>query len=111
MASLNFEIYSKKALKHSMPNDTNKQAVFVMGLCGEAGEIAEKFKKLLRDADGEMTEEFKQETTKELGDVLWYINALSNELGVSLENVAQANLNKIESRFERNTQHGDGDNR
>ena len=95
----------------STSDDNSLLPIFVMGLCGEAGEVSEKFKKLLRDAGGNITEEFKQEVAKELGDVLWYINALSKKLDISLEEVAQANIEKIESRKNRGVQHGSGDNR
>lgn len=114
MANLNFENYSKQAWEMAMAStsdDSSLLPIFVMGLCGEAGEVSEKFKKLLRDSKGEMTEAFKQEVAKELGDVLWYINALSKKLDISLEDVAKANLDKIKSRRDRGVQHGSGDNR
>tara|TARA_A200000113_G_scaffold159744_1_gene144485 strand:- start:475 stop:819 length:345 start_codon:yes stop_codon:yes gene_type:complete len=114
MEKLDFETYSQKAWEMAMTSTSDESSllpIFVMGLCGEAGEVSEKFKKLLRDSGGNMTEEFKQEVAKELGDVLWYINALSKKLDISLEEVAQANINKIESRRARNVQHGNGDNR
>lgn len=98
----------------------NKTAVFpknigltycTLGLCGESGEVAEKVKKLYRDHNGEITEEFKQAVKKEIGDVLWYITALSSELGFTLEEVMEANYNKLMARRATNTLHGDGDNR
>ncbi len=82
-----------------------------MGLVGEAGEVAEKMKKVLRDNDGVISEEKREEITKELGDVLWYIANLSKELNVSLEDVAQKNIEKLQSRQQRNELHGSGDNR
>jgi len=83
----------------------------VLGLVGESGEVAEKFKKYIRDKSGQLSEEDKAEILKELGDVLWFINAIANMLGGSLEVVAQKNLDKIQSRKERGVQHGSGDNR
>ena len=68
-------------------------------------------KKVLRDNDGVISEEKREEITKELGDVLWYIANLSKELNVSLEDVAQKNIEKLQSRQQRNELHGSGDNR
>jgi NTP pyrophosphatase (non-canonical NTP hydrolase) len=81
-----------------------------LGLNGEAGEIAEKVKKLLRD-DKTMTEERRQELILELGDVLWYLANLAKELDVSLEEIATQNIAKLASRNKRNVIKGDGDNR
>lgn len=83
----------------------------VFGLVGESGEVAEKFKKLIRDKQGVISEPDKQEVLKELGEVLWYINSISNQLGSSLEEVAQINLDKVLSRKQRNQTGGSGDNR
>lgn len=82
-----------------------------MGLCGEAGEVAEKMKKLFRDKGGVVTDEFKQDVKKELGDVVWYVTALANELGLTLEEILEANYTKLIKRRETNTLHGSGDNR
>lgn len=82
-----------------------------MGLCGEAGEVAEKMKKLFRDKGGVVTEEFKQDVKKELGDVVWYVTALAKELGLTLEEILEANYEKLMKRRATNTLHGDGDNR
>jgi NTP pyrophosphatase (non-canonical NTP hydrolase) len=83
----------------------------VLGLVGEAGEVAEKMKKIIRDNNGEVTEEKKQEIKKELGDVLWYIGAMCSELKISMDEVAQMNIEKLFSRKDRGVLHGDGDNR
>ncbi|MBM3210556.1 hypothetical protein FJZ39_04440 [Candidatus Saccharibacteria bacterium] len=83
----------------------------VLGLVGESGEVAEKFKKLLRDHNGQITEETKAEIAKELGDILWYISSVSHCLGISLETVASSNLKKVLSRKSRGVTHGSGDNR
>lgn len=82
-----------------------------LGLTGEAGEVAEKVKKLYRDNDGVVTQEFKDTIKKEIGDVIWYCTALANELGLSLEEIMEANYNKLIKRRETNTLHGSGDNR
>lgn len=83
----------------------------IFGLVGESGEVAEKFKKLIRDKEGVMTSEDKKEIVKELGDILWYVNSVSILLGYSLEDVAAANLDKVLSRKERGVTTGSGDNR
>lgn len=83
----------------------------VLGLTGEAGEVAEKFKKILRDKDGVISNEDAQEIIKELGDVLWYITAIATDLNYDLQAVAEANAEKLLSRLERNVIKGSGDNR
>jgi NTP pyrophosphatase (non-canonical NTP hydrolase) len=83
----------------------------VFGLMGESGEVAEKFKKLIRDKKGVMTDEDKAEILKELGDILWYVNSVARLLGSSLEAVAEKNLDKVLSRKERGVTTGSGDNR
>lgn len=83
----------------------------VLGLVGESGEIAEKFKKIIRDKEGVLTPEDKKEIVKELGDILWYVNAVAILLDSSLEEVAKMNLEKVLSRKERGVTKGSGDNR
>lgn len=83
----------------------------VLGLTGEAGEAADKFKKIIRDKGGVISGMDKEEITKELGDVLWYVAMIAEYLGVSLAEVAEVNIEKLESRWKRNKIHGEGDNR
>lgn len=84
-----------------------------LGLGGEAGEVLEKVKKLIRDGDGipNMSLETKRELAKELGDVLWYVAALAGDLDYSLDKIAEINLAKLFSRQERGVIGGSGDNR
>lgn len=82
-----------------------------LGLVGEAGEVAEKIKKLIRDKDGVVSEEDIQEITKELGDIQWYIAALAGSFGIKLDDIANKNIEKLESRKSRNVIKGNGDNR
>lgn len=82
-------------------------AYCALGLNGEAGEVAEKIKKHIRDK----TPLPRAEITKELGDVLWYIAALASELNVPLVEIAEQNLSKLHSRKQRNKLHGSGDER
>jgi len=83
----------------------------VLGLCSEAGEVADKVKKVLRDNDGVFSDEKKNEIVKEIGDVLWYISAIATDLKIDLNKVALLNLDKLSSRKERNVISGSGDNR
>lgn len=82
-----------------------------LGLAGEAGEIPNKVKKIIRDNDSEITDEVRDLILAEIGDVLWYAARLADELGESLEVVAQSNLDKLASRRERGVVSGSGDNR
>lgn len=82
-----------------------------LGLTGEAGEVAEKVKKILREDGGVVSEAKRQELKKELGDVLWYIAKFSRELGFTLDDIATTNIEKLYSRLERGKLHGFGDNR
>ena len=95
-------------------------AYCAMGLTGEAGEVADKIKKLYRDkelhtlnaaAEMVLIDEHKYDIAKELGDVLWYITAMASELDVDLEEIMEMNYNKLIKRRETNTLHGSGDNR
>jgi len=81
----------------------------VLGLSGEAGEVANKVKKILRDA--KTVEEVRAALTDELGDVLWYAARLASELNTSLSEVARRNIEKLQSRAARGKVTGDGDNR
>lgn len=82
-----------------------------LGLVGEAGELANKIKKVYRDHNGVISTELKQTLQLEIGDTLWYISQLCTELGLSLDIVATANLAKLAKRKHDNTLSGDGDNR
>jgi len=82
-----------------------------LGLCGEAGETAEKIKKAIRDDGGILTDERRDAVAAELGDVLWYVAQLATEAGLSLETIAEANLEKLASRQRRSVLHGSGDTR
>lgn len=83
----------------------------VLGLVGESGETADKFKKIIRDKGGQISDNDRGEIVKELGDVLWYVAAISTYLGVPFDDVAQTNLKKLGDRAKRGQLHGEGDER
>ena len=82
-----------------------------LGLVNEAGEVAGKIKKVFRDKSGEISAETREALKAELGDVLWYLAQTCTELDISLDAVAEANIEKLYSRLERGKIGGEGDNR
>ncbi len=107
-----FSDYQQQSRKTAIYPDLGNNIVYpTLGLVGEAGEIAEKIKKMLRDDAGELTEERKELLKKELGDVLWYIAQLCTEMGFDMDDVATHNLDKLFSRMDRGKLKGDGDTR
>jgi NTP pyrophosphatase (non-canonical NTP hydrolase) len=82
-----------------------------LGLAGEAGEVAEHAKKTIRDDAGTVSEQRRAAMAKELGDVLWYVAQLASELGLELDDIAAANLDKLLSRQRRGVLSGGGDER
>ena len=110
---MTFDEYQKQALTTAIKKDDAILDLchWVLGVTGESGEIAEKVKKLIRDGNAEVSEGTRQELAKEIGDVLWYLAVLADHLGVSFDEVAQMNVNKLQSRKQRDTLRGSGDNR
>ena len=109
---MTFEEYQKLSRQTAIyPNKDHNFIYPTLGLTGEAGEVAEKIKKVLRDHQGMMTEEKREEIKKELGDVLWYVAQIATELGLPLDEVAKNNIEKLFSRMERGKLQGEGDNR
>jgi NTP pyrophosphatase (non-canonical NTP hydrolase) len=82
-----------------------------LGLCGEAGEVAEKIKKMVRDDDGILSDARRAALSKELGDVLWYLAQIATEAELDLDAIAAENLEKLLSRRDRNVLQGSGDDR
>ena len=103
---MNFKEYQKKAVEFAIYPEAYKVIYPTLGLCGEAGEVAEKVKKQVRDGNFN-----RHEVAKELGDVLWYLANLANDIGYSLSEVAAINVDKLQSRKDRNVISGSGDNR
>lgn len=93
------------------PNAGDNIVYPALGLCGEAGETAEKVKKAIRDDGGTLTEERREAIAAELGDVLWYVAQLATEARLDLETIAEANLEKLASRQRRSVLQGSGDTR
>jgi len=109
---MDFKKYQEESQKTAKYPDKGNNYIYpVLGLVGESGEVAEKIKKIIRDDNGIVSSEKKEEIKKELGDVLWYISQLSTEFGLELEDVANTNLEKLLSRLERDKISGSGDNR
>src|SRR6185437_17008776 len=84
-------------------------AYTILGLASETGEVAGKFKKVIRDNAGILSDEKKNQLIDELGDVFWYCTRLATELGISVEEVLQRNHDKLEDRLARNVIQGSGD--
>ena len=109
---MDFETYQKQARKTAIYPDLGHNNIYpTLGLVGEAGEVAEKVKKVLRDKHGIFDDNSKQEIKKELGDVLWYLANLCSEFQFSLNDVAETNLDKLKKRAIRGKIPGSGDNR
>ena len=82
-----------------------------LGLASEAGEVAGKVKKIMRDDSGVVSDEKREDIKSELGDVLWYVSQCATEFGLSLDDIAQANIEKLFSRKDRGVLGGSGDGR
>ena len=82
-----------------------------LGLTGEAGEVANKVKKIIRDGTNKNNENLVQEISAEIGDCLWYISVLADDIGVKLSDIANGNLEKLANRKKKGTIHGSGDDR
>mgnify|MGYP003335744470 CR=1 FL=1 len=109
---MDFQAYQERSRGTARYPDAGRNPIYpTLGLCGEAGEVAEKVKKVLRDRGGQFDQAVRDELLLELGDVLWYVAQLASELDLRLETIAEANLAKLASRAARNVISGDGDRR
>jgi len=110
---MTFDEYQQQALKTAItyPDDLMDKTIWVMGVAGEAGEVVEKWKKIVAYKEGKITEDDRAELAKELGDVVWYIAVLAHSLGLSFDQIMQNNLAKLASRQTRGVTKGQGDNR
>lgn len=100
-SSAQFAIYPKE----------HELTYLTMGLCSEAGEVADKVKKAIRDKGGVIDDTIADAISSELGDVLWYITQLATSFGYELSDIAEGNINKLTSRMNRDQIKGSGDNR
>ena len=113
---MEFDEYQREIVKFDTFEETSEVldpgfVAKILGLSGEAGEVTEKFKKVIRDGTGKLDEESKKEIVKELGDVTWYVATIARYMGVPFSEVAKGNVEKLSGRLERGTIHGRGDNR
>lgn len=104
---MDFDTYQREAKKTAMYPERLKVTYTTMCLCGEAGELANKVKKVMR-GDNQVN---KEELAGEMGDILWYLSQLATDLELSFNLVAEGNLQKLRSRSERGVLKGNGDNR
>jgi len=101
-AALNTAIYPDRGANFAYP---------ALGLAGEAGEVCDKLKKVIRDNDGVLTDPVREAVAKELGDTAWYLAVLAWEIDYTLEEILQMNLDKLQSRQQRGVLSGSGDSR
>lgn len=107
---MNFNEYQEEAVKTAIYPDGYKVIYPALGLAGETGECIEKIKKLCR-GDFELTPEYIELIAKEIGDIFWYAANLADDLGITLDKVAELNLAKLKARQAKGTLQGNGDNR
>lgn len=111
-SSMDINEYQHAARSTAIYPDACRNMIYpTLGLAGEAGEVAEKVKKVIRDKAGVFDAATRTAIAKELGDVLWYVAQIASELELDLSNVAQGNLDKLADRAKRGQLQGSGDNR
>lgn len=104
---MNFDQYQSKTRETVIYERKNKFVYLLLGLASEVGEVSDLFKKHIRD--GNLIE--YKDLIKELGDVLWYLARISDELDIPLSHIAEENISKLQGRKERGTLNGSGDDR
>jgi NTP pyrophosphatase (non-canonical NTP hydrolase) len=109
---MDFTTYQTKSRKTARYPSIGHPLIYpTLGLTNEAGEVAGKIKKIFRDNNGLIGEAERLALKGELGDVLWYLAQVCTELDLSMDEVAEHNIDKLYSRLERGTIGGEGDNR
>ena len=104
--------YGELAMKTAIFPKEDGYVYTALGLAGEAGEIANKVKKFIRDDfDDEEMQDKLSDVAEELGDVLWYVAAVAHVIGTDLDTVAKNNLYKLAERQRKGTLQGSGDKR
>jgi NTP pyrophosphatase (non-canonical NTP hydrolase) len=109
---MDLNAYQAAARRTALYPDAGNNPIYpTLGLSGEAGEVADKVKKVIRDRAGHFDDEVRAEIALELGDVLWYVAQLASELGYELDVIANQNLKKLRDRADRGQLRGSGDHR
>ena len=110
---MTFDEYQKVALTTAVNSyePLMGKTIWAMGVAGEAGEVVEKWKKIVAYKDGQVSDEDLAELAKELGDVVWYIAVLADSLGLKFDDIMQRNVKKLADRAQRDVIKGAGDNR
>ncbi|HEY4964032.1 MAG TPA: nucleoside triphosphate pyrophosphohydrolase family protein [Candidatus Saccharimonadales bacterium] len=110
---MTFEEYQTRALDTVVKNNDPLmgKTIWAMGIVGEAGEVIEKWKKIVAYKEGKISDADLDELAKEIGDVLWYCAVFADSLGINLEDIVQNNLQKLQDRKKRSVIKGKGDNR
>jgi NTP pyrophosphatase (non-canonical NTP hydrolase) len=106
-----FDDYQQAAARTAIYPEDARVTYPALGLAGEAGEVANKIKKIIRDDGMVVTEERRAQISKEIGGVMWYVAALCTDLELNLGDVCRENIAILNSRQERGTLQGDGDER
>lgn len=108
---MDFNKYQETAVETAIYPDTHRILYPALGMAGEAGEVANKVKKIIRDGTDNLPEDWKDQLASEIGDVLWYCAALANDLGMPLALIAAQNRDKLLERKQKGTISGSGDKR
>jgi len=108
-----FDDYQKTAITTALVNDDPliNKTIYAMGIAGEAGEVIEKWKKIVAYKNGVIDKNDLAELAKEVGDVIWYCAVFADSLGLSLEKIMKNNVEKLADRHKRGVIKGVGDNR
>jgi NTP pyrophosphatase (non-canonical NTP hydrolase) len=113
---MTFDEYQKQALTTAHVDQQFKgtlmeQTIWAMGIAGEAGEVIEKWKKIVAYKEGIISDDERNELGKEMADVVWYIAVLADSLNLSFDEIMKINVAKLADRKKRNVIKGKGDNR
>jgi len=108
---MDFTKYQETAVETAIYPDTHRILYPALGMAGEAGEVANKVKKIIRDGPENMPDDWKDQLASEIGDVLWYCAALANDIGIPLALIAAQNRDKLLARKQKGTLQGSGDTR
>ena len=108
---MDFNKYQETAVETAIYPDTHRILYPALGMAGEAGEVANKVKKIIRDGTENMPDDWKDQLASEIGDVLWYCAALANDLGMPLALIAAQNRDKLLERKQKGMISGSGDKR